>query len=79
MAMRRRFFAKFAPETETKDTDSKTPLVASTGGGANGDRFLELSEIDAYITARVRELTQGRQHPVTERGRLPSFTFAVAE
>ncbi|MEZ6125720.1 MAG: caspase family protein [Planctomycetaceae bacterium] len=55
--------------------DSKIPLPADT----NRDRFLELSEIDAYVTARVRELTNGRQHPVTERGRVPSFPIGVAQ
>ncbi|MEZ6131979.1 MAG: caspase family protein [Planctomycetaceae bacterium] len=54
---------------------SKIPLPADT----NRDRFLEISEIDAYVTARVRELTYGRQHPVTERGRVPSFPIGVAQ
>ena len=43
----------------------------------NADEIIEISEIDAYITARVKELTNGRQHPVTERGRVPSFPIAV--
>ncbi|MCA9067311.1 MAG: caspase family protein, partial [Planctomycetaceae bacterium] len=45
----------------------------------NTDQLLEISEIDAYITARVKELTKGTQHPVTERGRLPSFPLAVTK
>lgn len=45
----------------------------------NNDRFLEISEIDSYVTARVRELTNGRQQPVTDRGRAPSFPIGVAQ
>ncbi len=45
----------------------------------NNDSILEISEIDAYVTARVKELTGGRQHPVTERGRIPSFPLATVE
>ena len=43
----------------------------------NADGMLELTEIDAYVTGRVNELTDGRQKPVTDRGRLPSFPLAV--
>ncbi len=43
----------------------------------NGDDVLELVEIDAYVTSRVKELTGGRQQPITERGRIPSFPIAV--
>jgi uncharacterized caspase-like protein len=45
----------------------------------NGDDVLELVEIDAYVTARVRELTGGRQQPITERGRIPSFPISVVK
>ncbi|WP_339746740.1 caspase family protein [uncultured Rubinisphaera sp.] len=44
----------------------------------NDDHVLELIEIDAYLTNRVKELTDGRQHPITERGRLPSFPLAIS-
>lgn len=53
---------------------SRIPLPADI----NKDRFLEISEIDSYVTARVRELTNGRQQPVTDRGRAPSFPIGVA-
>lgn len=43
----------------------------------NGDDILELTEVDAYVTARVKELTGGRQQPITERGRIPSFPIAT--
>lgn len=45
----------------------------------NLDRLLELTELDAYVTARVRELTDGQQRPLTERGRIPSFPLAVSD
>lgn len=43
----------------------------------DGDGVLEVVEIDAYVTARVKELTGGRQQPITERGRIPSFPIAT--
>ena len=45
----------------------------------NLDRLLELTELDAYVNARVRELTDGQQRPLTERGRIPSFPLALSE
>lgn len=33
----------------------------------NGDRLVHLNELDLYVTDRVKELAEGRQHPVTAR------------
>lgn len=40
-----------------------TPLPADY----NGDGLVHLNELDVYITARVKELTGGAQHPTTDR------------
>jgi uncharacterized caspase-like protein len=33
----------------------------------NRDKFVDLIELDLYITNRVKELTEGKQHPTTDR------------
>jgi uncharacterized caspase-like protein len=33
----------------------------------NGDGVVEMSELEAYLTSRVSELTEGRQHPVARQ------------
>ncbi len=43
----------------------------------NGDGVIEVVELDAYVTQRVKELTAGRQHPVTRRGDIPSFPIGL--
>lgn len=58
-----------------KGPAGRIPLPADL----NADKVLELTEIDAYITGRVKELTAGQQHPVTNRGQLPSFPLAVTK
>ncbi|WP_146519715.1 caspase family protein [Stieleria varia] len=44
----------------------------------NSDQILDLAEIDTYVTSRVKELTDGKQHPVTDRGRIPAFPIAIS-
>ncbi len=39
------------------------PLVVAY----DGDGTVYLSELDLYVTERVKGLTQGRQHPVTQK------------
>ncbi len=51
---------------------SATPLSADL----NRDGLIHLVELDAYITNRVKELTDGAQHPMTHRGDVPSFPVA---
>ncbi len=45
----------------------------------NGDGVIELKELDVYVTQRVREITDGAQHPVTRSGDIPSFPLATAK
>ena len=43
-------------------------LVEGLGGkAANKEGLVYLNQLDTYVTDRVRELSQGRQHPVTTR------------
>jgi uncharacterized caspase-like protein len=43
-------------------------------------KAITLSELDAYITDRVKELTDGRQHPVMQKpGTIANFPIAVAK
>jgi WD40 repeat protein len=44
-------------------------LLEGLGGKAdyNGDGVVYLSELDTYITDRVKELSEGKQHPVTAK------------
>jgi WD40 repeat protein len=44
-------------------------LLEGLGGKAdyNHDGFVYLSELDTYITDRVKELSEGKQHPVTAK------------
>ena len=42
------------------------------------DRRVDIKELDLYITQRVKELTGGRQHPMTEIPRMaPNFPVAL--
>jgi WD40 repeat protein len=50
---------------------AQTPLPGDERG------VVSLTSLDNYITARVKELTGGAQHPVTDRGGIPSFPIAV--
>jgi uncharacterized caspase-like protein len=38
-----------------------------SGKAANRDGVVYLAGLDAYVTDRVKELTGGRQHPVTAK------------
>jgi hypothetical protein len=38
-----------------------------SGKAANSEGAVYLHRLDAYITDRVKELSQGRQHPVTAK------------
>ena len=44
-------------------------LVEGLSGAAdyNKDQVVYLNELDNYVSDRVKELTQGQQHPVTAR------------
>jgi peptidoglycan hydrolase-like protein with peptidoglycan-binding domain len=45
----------------------------------NGDHRIDLKELDLYITSRVKDLTGGRQHPMTEIPQVvPDFPIAIA-
>ncbi|MBF0256847.1 MAG: caspase family protein, partial [Gammaproteobacteria bacterium] len=45
----------------------------------NGDNRIDLKELDLYITTRVKELTGGRQHPMTEIPQvMPDFPVAIS-
>lgn len=55
-------------------------LVEGLRGGADydGNRTVELKELDLFVTQRVKQLTGGSQHPTTEIPRtLPNFPIAV--
>ncbi|MEO5343509.1 MAG: caspase family protein [Gammaproteobacteria bacterium SHHR-1] len=44
----------------------------------NGDHRIDLKELDLYVTSRVKELTGGRQHPMTEIPQVvPDFPIAI--
>jgi WD40 repeat protein len=44
----------------------------------NGDKAVYLTELDAYVTERVKELTDGTQHPTTQKPTtIRSFPLAV--
>jgi WD40 repeat protein len=50
-----------------------------SGKAANKDGVVYLNQLDTYVTDRVRELSQGRQHPVTTRPTsIRSFPLAGA-
>ena len=43
-----------------------------------GRMELDMKEIDLYVTNRVKELTNGEQHPTTEIPRImPNFPLVV--
>jgi hypothetical protein len=45
----------------------------------NGDHRIDIKELDLYVTNRVKELTGGRQHPMTEIPQVvPDFPIAIA-
>ena len=51
-------------------------LVDGLGGKAdvNGDRVVDVRELDLYVTHRVKALTNGTQHPMTELPKtMPNF------
>jgi hypothetical protein len=61
---------EFALENHTKRQDNFTLAIAKRLAGAadyNKDGAVYLNELDTYVTDRVKELTKGRQHPVTAR------------
>ena len=44
----------------------------------NRDGIVDMKEIDLYVTNRVKELTNGEQHPTTEIPRImPNFPLMV--
>lgn len=46
----------------------------------NNDHRIDIKELDLYVTNRVKELTGGRQHPMTEIPKvLPNFPVAIAK
>lgn len=54
-------------------------LVEGLQGKAdfNGDQHIYFNELDTYVSDRVKELTQGRQHPVTAKpATIRSFPLA---
>ena len=51
-------------------------LIEGFEGKANydGNKTIDIKELDLYITKRVKELTGGTQHPTTEIPRtMPNF------
>lgn len=48
-------------------------------GNLLGKPTISLSELDAYVENRVKELTHGAQHPVMVHGSAIDFPVAVAE
>ncbi|MBI5835190.1 MAG: hypothetical protein HZB16_23030 [Armatimonadetes bacterium] len=44
-------------------------LVEGLGGKADlsGDGVISVAELDAFVAERVKELTEGRQHPTPQR------------
>ena len=55
-------------------------LLEGLGGRADydGNGLVEIKEIDLYVTTRVKELTEGTQHPATEiPASLPNFPVAA--
>jgi WD40 repeat protein len=42
-------------------------VEALSGKAANKEGVVYLTDLDAYVTERVKELTKGRQHPVTAK------------
>ncbi len=51
----------------------RTPLPADY----NGDGAIIIDELAAYVANRVKELTNGAQHPTMQRGDVPAFPLAV--
>ena len=46
----------------------------------NNDRTIDIKELDLFITNRVKELTQGSQHPTTEIPKtMPNFPVVYKE
>lgn len=46
----------------------------------NNDHRIDIKELDLYVTNRVKELTGGRQHPMTEIPTvMPNFPVAIAK
>lgn len=46
----------------------------------NNDHRIDIKELDLYVTNRVKDLTGGRQHPMTEIPTvLPNFPVAIAK
>nr|VFJ61812.1 MAG: WD40 repeat [Candidatus Kentron sp. FW] len=46
----------------------------------NKDARIDIKELDLYVTDRVKELTGGRQHPMTEIPKVvPNFPVAIVE
>ena len=47
---------------------------------ANNDGLVYSTELDAYVSQRVKDLSNGRQHPVTAKpGTIRSFPLARPE
>jgi len=68
-------FASCMPREQSLERDdwghgAFTKAVLEALGGkadANGDGVVTLSEAEAYVADRVKELTDGRQHPTTQQ------------
>lgn len=57
-------------------------LIEGLEGKANynNDNTIDIKEVDLYITNRVKELTQGNQHPTTEIPKtMPNFPVMYRE
>ena len=57
-------------------------LIEGLNGRAdhNKDKTIDIKELDLYVTQRVKELTDGTQHPTTEIPKImPSFPVVVRE
>ncbi len=55
-------------------------ILEGLGGKAdyNGDNTIDMKELDLYVTNRVKQLTNGEQHPTTEIPRImPNFPLVV--
>jgi uncharacterized caspase-like protein len=60
-------FALSLIEALTGDRLYKAKATTPLPADFNGDGLVHLDELDVYISTRVKELTEGAQHPTTDR------------
>ena len=61
---------EFSLESNARRQSTFTLAIVEGLSGAadyNKDHVVYLNELDNYVSDRVKELTQGQQHPVTAR------------